>query len=296
MHAVTPDEIGRRTDVVVARLSGASRSLVAGAIREGGVRVNGEIAKASRLLENGDVLEFEVRPRPQLRTLPEAIDVPIVYEDEDLIVVDKPAGMITHPARSATSGTLANALLAHAGGELPGHGVRPGLVHRLDRDTSGLLLIGKNERSLQKLQAAMKRREIAREYVGLVCGVPQHPRGTIEGPIGRDPRNRLKFSVVASGKPAITHYEVHDVFPRHAEVVFALETGRTHQIRVHAAAMGNPLLNDPIYGRRDPRVALRGQALHARRLTFAHPSDGRAMELESAPPREYAAARRLVAG
>ncbi|MBV8354885.1 MAG: RluA family pseudouridine synthase [Candidatus Eremiobacteraeota bacterium] len=296
MHVVTTEQAGARTDVLVATLAGASRSRVAEEARRGGVTVNGAPAKPSRILEAGDVVEFEIPPVVPLLARAEAIALSIVYEDDDVLVVDKPAGMVTHPADGAKSGTLVNALLAHADGNLPGENVRAGLVHRLDRDTSGLLLIGKNERSLQKLQAAMKRREIAREYVGLVCGVPQHPRGTIEGPIGRDPRNRLKFSVVASGKPAITHYEVHDVFPRHAEVVFALETGRTHQIRVHAAAMGNPLLNDPIYGRRDPRVALPGQALHARRLTFAHPSDGRAMELESAPPREYAAARRLVAG
>ncbi|MBV8355704.1 MAG: RluA family pseudouridine synthase [Candidatus Eremiobacteraeota bacterium] len=294
LHAVTPDEIGRRTDVVVARLSGASRSLVAGAIREGGVRVNGEIAKASRLLENGDVLEFEVRPRPQLRTLPEAIDVPIVYEDEDLIVVDKPAGMITHPARSATSGTLANALLAHAGGELPGHGVRPGLVHRLDRDTSGLLVVAKNDAALSALGIDMKARKIAREYLGLVAGVPEHARGTIDGPIGRDPHNRLKFAIVEGGKPAVTHYEVRERFAKNAELTFRLETGRTHQIRVHMAAIGHPLLNDPVYGRTDPRFSLAGQALHAWRLSLVHPRTGAEMQFEADPPPEYVRARDLL--
>jgi 23S rRNA pseudouridine1911/1915/1917 synthase len=293
-HAVTPDEIGKRVDVAVARRSGASRSLVAAAIRNGNVRVNGETAKASRLLEGGDLLEYEVAPAVPLIAQPEAIDIPIVYEDEDLIVVDKPAGMITHPARSATSGTLVNALLAHAGGALPGHELRPGLVHRLDRDTSGLLAIAKNERALSVLGVAMKRREIAREYLGLVHGVPEHARGTIDGPIGRDPHNRLKFAIVADGKSAITHYTVREAYAAHAELAFALETGRTHQIRVHVAAMGHPILNDPAYGRLEPQYGLPGQALHAWRLSLDHPRTGARLVFEADPPPEYARARAML--
>ncbi len=158
--------------------------------------------------------------------------------------MDKPAGMITHPAHGATSGTLVNALLAHVQASLPGDALRPGLVHRLDRDTSGLLVVAKREESLRKLGAAMKARRIEREYVGLVCGVPQHARGTITGAIGRDPRNRLKFAIVEDGKAALTHYEVREAFSKHAELLFRLETGRTHQIRVHLAAAGHPILND----------------------------------------------------
>lgn len=290
-HAVTPEELGKRVDVAVARRTGASRSLVAAAIRNGTVRVNGETAKASRLLEDGDVLDYEVAPAPPLVAQPEAIDVPIVYEDEDIIVVDKPAGMITHPARSATSGTLVNALLAHAGGALPGHELRPGLVHRLDRDTSGLLVIAKNESALSSLGIAMKRREISREYLGLVHGVPEHARGTIDGPIGRDPHNRLKFAIVADGKPAITHYAVREAFARHAELTFTLETGRTHQIRVHVAAMHHPILNDPAYGRSEPQYDLPGQALHAWRLALDHPRTGKKLIFEADPPPEYTRAR-----
>lgn len=293
-HAVTPEEIGKRVDVAVARRTGASRSLVATAIRNGTVRVNGERAKASRLLEDGDVLEYAVAPAPPLIAQPEAIDIPIVYEDEDLIVVDKPAGMITHPARSATSGTLVNALLAHAGGALPGHELRPGLIHRLDRDTSGLLVIAKNERALSSLGIAMKRREISREYLGLVHGVPEHARGTIDGPIGRDPHNRLKFAIVADGKPAVTHYTVRDTFARHAELTFTLETGRTHQIRVHVAAMGHPMLNDPVYGRPESQYGLPGQALHAWRLSLEHPRTGKTLVFEADPPPEYARAREML--
>ena len=295
LHVVTTEQGGTRTDVLVATLSGASRSRVAESARLGRIAVNGEAAKPSRIVEAGDVVEFEIPPLTPLTARPEDISLAVVYEDGDVLVVSKPAGMVTHPAPGAKTGTLVNALLAHAGDGLPGERLRAGLVHRLDRDTSGLLLIGKTERSLRRLQDEMARREIAREYVGLVCGLPQHRRGTIEGAIGRDPRNRLKFAVVASGKPAVTHYEVADSFAAHAELVFTLETGRTHQIRVHCAAMGHPLLNDPLYGRRDARVQLPGQALHARRLSFAHPADGRPMQFETPPPPEYAQARRLLA-
>lgn len=294
LHAVTTDEVGKRTDVVVARLSGASRSLVADAIKRGSVLVNGIAGKASRLLEAGDVIEFEIAARAPLIATPEAIDVPIVYEDEDLIVIDKPAGMVTHPAHGATSGTLVNALLAHVGDELPGEALRAGLVHRLDRDTSGLLVVAKNDAALSSLGIAMKARQIKREYLGLVHGVPEHTRGTIEGPIGRDPRNRLKFAITGEGKPAITHYEVRETFPKHAELIFRLETGRTHQIRVHLAAIGHPILNDPVYGTPEPRYGLPGQALHAWRLSFIHPRTGVALDFQTDPPEEYAHAKRLL--
>jgi 23S rRNA pseudouridine1911/1915/1917 synthase len=293
LHDVTAEEIGKRIDVVVARLSGASRSLVADAVKRGAVTVNGEPAKASRPLEEGDVLEFEIAPRVPLVAKPEAIDVPVIYEDEDVIVVDKPAGMVTHPAHGATSGTLVNALLARLGA-LPGDELRPGLVHRLDRDTSGLLVVAKNDETLSALGIAMKDRRIKREYLGLVHGVPENPRGKIEGPIGRDPHNRLKYAIVGDGKPAITHYEVREAFPKHAELIFRLETGRTHQIRVHLAAMGFPILNDPVYGREEPRYGLPGQALHAWRLSFVHPRTGTLIDFEAEPPPEYARARALL--
>lgn len=283
-----------RADVVVARLSGAPRALVARAVREGGVRVNGVVSKAARPLAAGETLEFELPERAPLEATPEPIAVPIVFEDEDVIVVDKPAGMVTHPAHGATSGTLVNALLDHAGANLPGDALRPGLVHRLDRDTSGLLVVAKNAEALSALGRAMKARRIAREYLGLVCGVPEHERGTVEGAIGRDPRNRLKYAVVADGKPAITHYEVREAFARHAELTFRLETGRTHQIRVHLSAMGHPIVNDRTYGRTDARFDLPGQALHAWRLSFAHPRSGEPLAFEAAPPAEYLRARSIL--
>jgi 23S rRNA pseudouridine1911/1915/1917 synthase len=293
-HVVTPEDAGTRADVIVARISGAPRSVVADAVKRGAVRVNGVAVKAGHALETGDVLSYQIVPRAPLVAAPEAIEVPIVYEDDDLIVVDKPAGMVTHPAVGATSGTLINALLAHIG-TLPGDPLRPGLVHRLDRDTSGLMVIAKTADALSSLGIAMKARGIKREYVGLVHGVPQYERGTIDGPIGRDPHNRLKYAIVADGKPAITHYEVRERFAGHAELSFRLETGRTHQIRVHAAAMGHAIVNDPVYGREEERFGLPGQALHAWRLAFVHPRTERELIFEADPPADYADAKHLLA-
>jgi 23S rRNA pseudouridine1911/1915/1917 synthase len=293
-HAVSADEAGIRADVVVARLAGASRAAVAAAIKRGDVLVGGARIKASRPLEEGEIVDYDV-PEPQRPIArPEAIDVPILYEDEDLLVVDKPAGMVTHPAHGSPSGTLVNALLGYLGTPLPGSSIRPGLVHRLDRDTSGLLVVAKNESALSALGIAMKNRRIGREYVGLVSGVPEHARGTIDGPVGRDPNHRLKFAIVSAGKPAVTHYELLEAFPRNAELSFRLETGRTHQIRVHLAGLGYPLVNDRIYGRADPRSELPGQALHARRLSFAHPRTGEAMTFESDPPPAYVRTREAL--
>ena len=294
-----PDDAGKRADLLVARRAGVARSLVAQAAARGELSVNGAPVKGSYVLAEGDTIECIVRPRPALTAEAEAIDLPIVYEDDDVIVIDKPAGMVTHPAHGATSGTVVNALLAHTG-TLPAStgsdraGLRPGLVHRLDRDTSGLLLIAKNAAALSFLSKGMKARHISREYLGLVNGIPERPKGTIEGAIGRDRHNRLKYAIVSGGKPAITHYEIRERLKNAAELLFKLETGRTHQIRVHMAALGHPLINDPVYGRTDARFDLPGQALHAWRLRFLHPATHEPMEFEAAPPPEYAAAKALL--
>jgi 23S rRNA pseudouridine1911/1915/1917 synthase len=293
-HAVTPEEAGLRADVLAARLCGASRSRVTAAARDGLLRVNGEASKGSRIVATGDTIAVEIPAVPLLEVVPEAIDVPIVYEDRDLIVVNKPAGMTTHPAHGVTHGTLVNALLAHTG-TLPGDALRPGLIQRLDRDTSGLIVVAKTPQALRALGKAMAARRISREYLGLVHGVPEYPRGRIDGAIGRDPHNRLRFAIVADGKPAVTHYEARERFPKHAELLFTLETGRTHQIRVHAAAMGHPVVNDAVYGHAEPRFGLVGQALHAWRLRFRHPSTRQAMEFQVEPPPDYARAKAMLA-
>lgn len=293
-HAVTSEEAGLRADVLAARLSGASRSRITAAAHDGLLRVNGEAAKGSRIVATGDTLAFEIPEQPPLEVVPERIAVPIVYEDDEVIVVNKPAGMTTHPAHSVTHGTLVNALLSHAG-TLPGDATRPGLIHRLDRDTSGLIVVAKTPQALRALGKAMAARRIGREYLGLVHGVPEYPRGRIDGAIGRDPHNRLRFAIVADGKPSVTHYELRERFPKHAELLFALETGRTHQIRVHAAAMGHPIVNDPVYGHAEPRFGLPGQALHAWRLRFRHPRTREPMEFRMEPPPEYLRAKAMLA-
>ncbi len=294
LHVVTAEQSGKRADALLAALTGAPRSRVAASFKRGDVTVNGMAVKPGRSLEAGDVVEFEVAPAHALVALPEAIDLDVVYEDADLLVVNKPAGMVTHPAHGAVRGTLVNAVLAHVGDPLPGDDLRPGLVHRLDRDTSGLLVVAKREESLRALAAAMKARRVEREYLGLVCGVPENARGTIEGAIGRDPRNRLRFAITTEGKPAVTHYEVREAFAKHAELQFKLETGRTHQIRVHLAAAGHPVLNDPLYGRKEARFDLPGQALHAWRLAFAHPRTGEWISFEVPPPPAYSKALATV--
>lgn len=237
----------------------------------------------------GDVIEFSIAARVPLEAKPEAIALDIVFEDGALLVVDKPAGMVTHPAHGARDGTLVNALLAHCD-NLPGDPLRPGLVHRLDRDTSGLLVVAKTAHALATLGKAMMRRAIERTYLGITAGIPIHPKGTIDGALGRDPNNRLKHAIRADGKPAVTHYEVRERMPDAAECTFVLETGRTHQIRVHMMALGFPILNDPVYGKIDPRVDLPGQALHAWRLGFKHPTTGESLAFESPPPPDYRAA------
>ena len=291
---MTASEAGSRCDVTIARISGASRGLVAGAMRAGLVRLNGEVPKPAFPVAEGDVIEYTIPPRAALETLPEDIALAIAYEDDDLLVVDKPAGMVTHPAHGARDGTLANALVAYAG-TLPGDPLRPGLIHRLDRDTSGLLVVAKTEASLSTLGKMMMRRAIGRTYLGIVVGEPKHPKGTVDGALGRDPADRLKYAIRADGKGAVTHYSTRTRLLGATELEFVLETGRTHQIRVHMAALGNPIFNDPVYGKVDKRVDLPGQALHAWKLAFKHPRTGVELAFEAPPPADYVAARELLA-
>ena len=281
-------DVGTRTDVLVTRLTGLSRSYVATAIKAGVVSVNGSAAKPSRILEEGDRLHFAIDPPPVYAVLPQAIPLDIVFEDETVMVVNKPAGLVSHPAHGSADGTLVNALLAHAG-SLPGEAIRGGLVHRLDRDTSGLLVVAKTEAALSTLGRAMQKRYIKREYRGIVAGVPRELDGVIRGAIGRDPHNRLKYAIRADGKPAVTHYALRERLRDATELTLTLETGRTHQIRVHFAALGFPIFNDPIYGKLDARSPLPGQALHAWRLGFKHPVTKELLAFEAPPPPAYEA-------
>jgi 23S rRNA pseudouridine1911/1915/1917 synthase len=278
---------------VIARISEQPRSRVADAHKTGLVHVNGELAKPSLLLHAGDVVDYEVRPRAELVVEPEELPLDIVYEDDDLLVVNKPAGMVTHPAHGAIDGTLVNALLAHLP-NLPGERVRAGLIHRLDRDTSGLIAAAKTPEALTTLGRAMIKRYIHREYLALVQGIPADPEGTIDGPIGRDPSNRLRFAIRSDGRQAVTHYKIRERLKNAAELLVTLETGRTHQIRVHLATIGHPVINDPLYGRADRRFPLAGQALHAWRLELKHPRTKERLVFEAKPPLEYLAAKEML--
>lgn len=288
-------DVGTRTDVLLTRITGLSRNYVASAIKAGSVNVNGTVAKPSRILEAGDLLRFAIEPPPAYDVLPQAIPLDVVYEDDAVIVVNKPAGLVSHPAHGSPDGTLVNALLAHLG-TLPGEPIRGGLVHRLDRDTSGLLVAAKTEASLTTLGRAMQKRYITREYRGLVEGVLREPAGTIRGALGRDARNRMRYAIRSDGKPAITHYALREQMRAGAELSFRLETGRTHQIRVHLAALGHPIVNDPLYGRPDSRLALPGQALHAWKLAFKHPVTKAQLAFEVEPPPDYLAALTFLRG
>jgi 23S rRNA pseudouridine1911/1915/1917 synthase len=288
MFTVSEDTAGGRIDVEVTRRTGFSRSHVAAAMRLGAVAVNGETAKPSRILEPGDRVTYAIAPPRVIEALPQALPIDVLFEDDTLIVVNKAAGMVTHPAHGTADNTLVNALLAHTGG-LPGEPLRAGLIHRLDRDTSGLLIVAKTEAALATLGRAMQKRYIKREYRGIVVGIPQEREGIIRGPIGRDPHDRRKYAIRIDGKPAVTHYALRERLVDAAEMLFTLETGRTHQIRVHLAALGFPIFNDPVYGKRDPRSPLPGQALHAWRLGFKHPVTKEMLAFEAPPPPAYLA-------
>ncbi|TAM74081.1 RluA family pseudouridine synthase [bacterium] len=296
---VTVDTLlaGARLDTALAKLAGVPRTHVAKAIHAGHVLRNGVVAKGSDTVIGGDRIDYEIDAPPPLNARPESIPLEIVFEDQSLLVVNKPAGMVTHPAHGAYSGTLVNALLGHVADLPVGEGeeapLRPGLVHRLDRDTSGLLVVAKTPRALELLGRAMQQRLISRRYVGIALGTVSPPSGSLAGGIGRDPRHRQRMAVREAGKHAVTHYNTLELLRGATELAFELETGRTHQIRVHIAALGYPLLNDTAYGHGDHRVALPGQALHAGRLAFRHPLTGEPLVFEVDPPLEYAAAKEL---
>ncbi len=285
------DDAGSRLDAVLARAPGiGSRVEAQRLIGDGAVRVNGEVRAKRHALARGDVIEvtLPVRATPgELR--PEDLAVPVVFADEYLLVVDKPAGMVTHPSRGHATGTLVHGLLGGgiAGGDDP---ERPGIVHRLDRDTSGLVLVARDDRTHRRLGRMMRDREIDRRYLALVYGgFP--PALTVDRPVGRDPRRRTRQAVLAvGGREAVTHFRRLEEIGPLALVEARLDTGRTHQVRVHLENAGFPVLGDPVYGRGRPDHGLGRQFLHAYRLAFPHPVTGEAVALESPLPADLAAA------
>lgn len=271
---------------------GLSRSRIKALIDDGHVTVNGNSKpKASQRIEPGDQIRLVV-PEPEPYDLtPEAIPLDIVYEDEDVVVVNKARGMVVHPAAGNWSGTLVHALLDHVedlegiGGEL-----RPGIVHRLDKDTTGLLVIAKNERAMASLQEQIRTHTARRIYWALVHGNTMPNTGRVEAPLGRHPSDRKKMAVNKQGRDATTHFTVLERFPGYSLVECRLETGRTHQIRVHMAFIGHPVVGDLVYGTRKAHLDMPGQALHAKKLGFYHPSTKEWMEFETELPADMAAA------
>ncbi len=293
VRSLTADRPGERLDVFLSRsLPDLSRAHAQRLIAQGHVRVGGEALKSSTRLEAGATVELQIPPALPLELEAEAIPLAVLYEDADLIVVDKPAGMPVHPGPGHERSTLVNALLAHCPdlGGIEGT-LRPGIVHRLDKDTSGLLIVAKNDRSQLRLSAQMAARTMRKEYLALVQGSP--PRsGMIDAPIGRHPGQRKQMAIVAEGKPARTHFRTLGAVGTSTLVLARLESGRTHQIRVHFAGIGHPVIGDPVYGRRSDLVAR--QFLHAWRLGFEHPRTGAWIALEAPLPDDLGAALRVA--
>jgi 23S rRNA pseudouridine1911/1915/1917 synthase len=285
---VPPDAAGERLDRYLASLPEVgSRAAAARLLAGGAVAVDGEPRAKSHRLAGGEEIELGPLEQPEAPPPPE-LDLPIPYEDEHLLVVDKPAGLVVHPAPGNETGTLAQGLVA-AGAE-GGEEERPGIVHRLDRDTSGLLVVARSQEAYDRLQELIRRREVEREYLALVVGRPRSRSGTIDAPLGRDRHDRLRHSLdTDTPREAVTHFEVEELLPRRALLRVRLGTGRTHQIRVHLAAIELPVAGDPVYGVPGD-LGLERQFLHAARLAFPHPFTGARVEVDSPLPAELAAA------
>ncbi|WP_416667710.1 RluA family pseudouridine synthase [Egbenema bharatensis] len=287
---------GLRLDRYLAeQLPDLSRSRLQKLIEQGQVAVNQQICTSKKAtLQAGDAIQIQIPEAEPLELQPESIPLDILYEDEHLIILNKPIGLVVHPAPGHEGGTLVNALLAYCGDQLAGIGgvQRPGIVHRLDKDTSGAIAIAKTDSAHQHLQAQFKTKTARREYLAVVYGAPSTIQGTINAPIGRHPVDRKKMAVITTdskqGRSAITHWYIEERLGNFTLMRFQLETGRTHQIRVHSAYMGHPVVGDPVYGAgRSIGVKLQGQALHAWKLRLQHPISEEWIEVTAPPPEEF---------
>jgi len=270
---------GERLDAFLARCAeGLSRSAAQKLIEEGAVTRNGKPGKKNDKLNMGDTIEYDIPEAKPVDIVPTEMQLDIVYEDEDLLVINKPKGLVVHPAAGHQDDTLVNGLLYALGEDLSGINgeLRPGIVHRIDKDTSGLLAVAKNDLAHTMLASQLKDHSMARTYEAIVCGSFREDSGTVDAPIGRHPSDRKKMCVIErNSKPAVTHWEVVKRYRGYTHIRCKLETGRTHQIRVHMAHIGHPILGDTVYGRKKPELGLSSQCLHAGALCFAHPRDGR---------------------
>lgn len=279
------DEIEERVDSYLAKELNISRSKVQKLIKQGLVTVNEKVVSSNYIVKCGDFISVNDDLDYEISVEAEDIDIDVVYEDSDLLVINKASGMVVHPAPGHYSHTLVNALLYRfqiSGGEK----YRPGIVHRLDKDTSGLMMVAKGEKTHEKLSCMIANKEVERHYLAIVDGVIKHDTGTIDAPIGRDANNRQKMAVTdVHGKEAVTHFRVLETFSNHTLVECILETGRTHQIRVHMAYIGHPVSNDPLYGR--GKSTEFGQMLHSKSIKFKHPTTGKELFFEVDPPKEF---------
>lgn len=286
---ITEDNVGERIDKYLSNaIEGKTRSFIQGLIDDKAVIVNGKVIKSNYKLRKGDDIVVKLPEPIELDVKPENIELNIIYEDSDVIVVNKPKGMVVHPAPGNYNGTLVNGLLYHCK-DLSGiNGViRPGIVHRIDKDTTGILVIAKNDDAHNSLAKQFKDHSIKREYYALVEGKFSKDSGTIDKPLGRNKKDRLKMDIVEDGRRAVTHYEVLEQYDKGVSLIkCTLETGRTHQIRVHMASIGHPLVGDLVYGFKKQKFKIEGQALHAKTLGFIHPRTGEYIEFTSELP-EY---------
>jgi 23S rRNA pseudouridine1911/1915/1917 synthase len=284
-----PDEAGLRLDVFLARrIPSISRSHIQNIIKDDLVRVEGRPVKSNHRLKAGENISVIIPPPREIAIEPEDIDIEIVYEDKDIAVISKPQGMVVHPAAGNYSGTLVNALLFKCS-ELSGINgeIRPGIVHRIDKDTSGLLVVAKNDMAHRGLAAQIKEKTASRVYRAIVHGNIKTEEGTINAPIGRHPTERKRMAVVTGGRDAVTHFRVLERFGGYTYIEARLETGRTHQIRVHMTYIGHPLAGDPVYGVKKEKFQLAGQALHAIQLALKHPRTGEPMEFNAPLPKYF---------
>ena len=280
----------QRLDAFLASsLDGLTRSQATRLIESGEVAVNGRAVSKSYKLAGGEDIAVTLPEPEPVEAVPQDIPLDVVYEDADVIVVNKPSGMVVHPAPGHPDGTLVNALLYHCAGTLSGVGgaLRPGIVHRIDRDTSGLIIAAKNDAAHQYLSAQLADHTLARTYECIVAGALREDRGTVDAPIARHPTDRKHMAVVAGGREAVTHWEVIARYPGYTHVRCRLETGRTHQIRVHMAYIGHPILGDTVYGAKKEVPGLTGQCLHAVGLRFLHPRTHEVVELSCPLPDEF---------
>lgn len=282
---IVDDKEGIRIDSYLAERLELSRSKIQKLVKEEKVLVNGKVVPASYPVKMGDEIEVDDELDYDIHVEPENIPLNIVYEDDDLLVINKESGMVVHPAPGHYTGTLVNALLYHYP-MIQGENHRPGIVHRLDKDTSGLMLVAKNEWSLEKLSEMISTKVVERKYLAIVDGVISHDTGEVDAPIGRDIHNRQKMAVTdVNGKEAITHFKVLERFPNHSLLECKLDTGRTHQIRVHMAYIGHPVTNDPLYGR--GKCTEFGQMLHSYSIRFPHPRSGKELFFTVEAPKEF---------